>query len=280
MPIGAREVHPLDMAAAYAAIANDGVRNAPYFVDRVEDSAGNNIFEHQAQGERVMSAQSARLVTQTLALNVKQGTGERAKVSNGQPAAGKTGTSNQAFAIWFVGYTPQLATAVWMGHADGLKPLRGVNGVGAVTGGSHPAVAWQEFMTNALEGTDVIEFPVPAKIVPRARTAAEVVRIRPREETVAGRQQDPEVLEPNCGGEACERPAEPIVPSLPSPQVPATDRTTGSAPPGPSTSNPGTTPTVPSTAGPTTTRSPQPTMPPTVPATPDPSTTVTPSEQR
>jgi membrane peptidoglycan carboxypeptidase len=214
-------------------------------------------------------------VTDVLVGVIEHGTGRRARLD--RPAAGKTGTAQEYRAAWFVGYTPQLSTAVWMGHADGLKPLRGVNGVGAVSGGSHPAVAWQQFMSRAHEGTEVIEFPEPAKIVPRARTAAEVVGIRPREETVAGRQQDPEVLEPNCGGEACERPAEPVAPSLPSPQLPVTDPTTVSTPTLPPAGGPAT--TVPTTAGPSTTRPSQPTKaPPTVPATPAPPTSATPSE--
>jgi penicillin-binding protein 1A len=161
MPIGAREVFPLDMAAAYATIANDGVRNAPYFVDRVEDSAGNNIFEHQAQGERVMSVQSARLVTQTLQLNVKQGTGERAKVRNGQPSAGKTGTTNGAYAIWFVGYTPQLATAVWMGSPTEQVSL-GANG--GATGGRYPAATFGNMYSEIFKDQPIVQFAEPQPV--------------------------------------------------------------------------------------------------------------------
>ena len=175
MPIGAREVYPLDMAVAYAAIANDGVRNAPYFVDRVEDSAGNNIFEHQAQGERVMSVQSARLITQTLALNVKQGTGERAKVSNGQPSAGKTGTSNQAYAIWFVGYTPQLATAIWMGAPTGQIAL---SFGGGATGGRYPAATFGKMYSEILKDQPIVQFAEPQPV-----KGSQYLRLAPKKST-------------------------------------------------------------------------------------------------
>jgi penicillin-binding protein 1A len=156
MPIGAEEVLPLDMAAAYAAIANDGIYNPPYMIERVEDRDGNVIFQHEPDGRRAMSVQTARLATRVLEQNVLSGTGTRARLP-GRQAAGKTGTAQNSADAWFVGFTPQLATAVWMGQPDGQIPMRGVGGI-TVTGGSFPARIWGAYMTMAHEGLDVIEF--------------------------------------------------------------------------------------------------------------------------
>ncbi len=143
LPLGVYNVTPLEMAAAYAAIANDGVYNPPYFIDRVEDRFGNVIYEHEPTPRRAISAESARLVTSVLEDNVQSGTGERAQLPR-QTAAGKTGTAQDFGDAWFVGYTPYLSTAVWMGNPDERVPMRGVGGRN-VTGGSYPAMIWGQF---------------------------------------------------------------------------------------------------------------------------------------
>jgi penicillin-binding protein 1A len=154
LPIGTAEVRPLDMAAAYAVLANDGMRNPPYFVDRVEDRDGNVLFQHQVSAERVLSPDVARLATQVLIENVEEGTGTRAQLNNGQDAAGKTGTTNDAKDVWFVGYTPNLSTAVWMGAAVEPVPL----GFGAATGGRYPAATWGAYMNSLVGDQEPVEF--------------------------------------------------------------------------------------------------------------------------
>ncbi len=158
MAIGAQEVHPLEMAAAYAVLANDGIKNPPYFVDRVTDVQGRILFEHRPAGERVVSEQTARLVTEVLAENVQKGTGTRAQLTNGQPAAGKTGTTQDSSDVWFVGYTPQLSLAVWMGASSGRVSL---SFGGGATGGRYPAATWGMFMNTVLKETPVQAFPAP-----------------------------------------------------------------------------------------------------------------------
>jgi len=156
LPLGVESILPLEMAAASAALANDGIYNPPYYVDRIEDRAGNVLYEHRSEGERAVSQQSARLATEVLRQNVQSGTGTRARVA-GQPAAGKTGTAQNSADAWFVGFTPQLATAVWIGVPEGQVPLRNVGGI-TVTGGSYPASIWGQFMTAALQGVPTAEF--------------------------------------------------------------------------------------------------------------------------
>lgn len=164
MPLGPKDVTPLDMATAYATFANDGLQIDPIFIERVEDRQGNIIFENTPQPERAISVQSARLVTSVLAANVRGGTGTRARLPE-QVAAGKTGTAQDFADAWFVGYTPYLATAVWMGNPDEQIPMRSVDrgalGVGSVTGGSIPAMIWGAYNTTYHEGLAPLEFEPP-----------------------------------------------------------------------------------------------------------------------
>jgi len=145
LPLGVEEVPPLEMAQAYATIANGGIRNDPYFIERIEDAEGNIIYEHQQRGRRVIDANVACWATEVLEANVERGTGRAAQVP-GQPAGGKTGTTEDFGDAWFVGFTPHLATAIWMGHPDTNQiKMRNVGEFTSVTGGSYPARAWGAF---------------------------------------------------------------------------------------------------------------------------------------
>ncbi|OWY59799.1 hypothetical protein B7486_72630 [cyanobacterium TDX16] len=114
--------------------------------------------------ERVLDANIADTVTNVLQGVITDGTGTSADI--GRPAAGKTGTAQAYRAAWFVGYTPQLSTAVWLGYSDAPRPLYGINGVARVTGGSIPAQAWARFMRAAMEPLPVVGFPVPGPLPP------------------------------------------------------------------------------------------------------------------
>jgi penicillin-binding protein 1A len=169
MAIGAQDVHPLDMAVAYSVFANDGVRHDPYFVDRVEDREGRVLFSHEGRSERVLSTATARLVTDVLEQNVRSGTGTRARLLSGQPAAGKTGTTNGSHDVWFVGYTPQLSVSVWIGSPEGQVPL---SFGGGATGGRYPAETWGIFMSSMLENSPIQEFAEPP-----VRPGAECIKL-------------------------------------------------------------------------------------------------------
>ncbi len=218
LALGAAESSPLEMASAYGTFANRGVRVEPTGILRVIDGDGNVLIDNRARpGERVVSEVTADNVTDVLVGVVTDGTGKRADI--GRPAAGKTGTAQAYRAAWFVGYTPQYATAVWMGHADRLAPLRNINGVGNVTGGSHPAVAWNRIMTAAHQGLEVVEFPEPAEIVPIAESIDDMEPFRHREYTEASPRRSRSVVPANCGGRSCERRAVPL-PTVPAATVP------------------------------------------------------------
>ena len=158
LPLGATEVRPLEVASAYATIANGGVRHEPYYIERIEDSKGNVLYEQTPSGDRVVSTQVACLATEVLEQNVIRGTGTRAQIPD-QPAAGKTGTTEEFSDAWFVGFTPHLATSVWMGNPEARVEMTDVGGRN-VTGGSYPAQAWGQFMTTYHEGLPRLDFPV------------------------------------------------------------------------------------------------------------------------
>jgi membrane peptidoglycan carboxypeptidase len=150
LTLGAQDVSPLEMASAYATLAADGHRHAPIFIDEVLDREGKLVFKNEPKGESVLSAQIARTVNHTLTQVVQRGTGRAAAVP-GWPVAGKTGSTDNNTNAWFVGYTPTLATAVWMGNPHEDVPMRNVGGI-TVFGGTYPARIWRAFMAGALTG--------------------------------------------------------------------------------------------------------------------------------
>jgi membrane peptidoglycan carboxypeptidase len=159
VPLGVNEITPLEMAGAYASIANDGVYNKPYFIDKITDAAGNVIYTHEAKPERVMSSQSARQEIVAMQAVVTGGTGTRAQLP-GRPVAGKTGTTDKHGDAWFIGFTPQLATAVWMGNPESVVPMNSVGGIN-VFGGTFPALVWHNFMVQATGFVPIEQFTPP-----------------------------------------------------------------------------------------------------------------------
>ncbi|MFQ5518233.1 MAG: transglycosylase domain-containing protein, partial [Acidimicrobiia bacterium] len=149
--LGAQEVSPLEMASAFATFAADGTRRRPMFVTRVEDSHGVNIWEPLPSDVEVFDPFVARSVTAALTEVVRRGTGQQARI--GRPVAGKTGTSQDHHDAWFVGYTPELAAAVWVGFPQGQLPMEYPATPFAVTGGTWPAQIWARFAQAALSGT-------------------------------------------------------------------------------------------------------------------------------
>ncbi|HLT17497.1 MAG TPA: PBP1A family penicillin-binding protein [Acidimicrobiales bacterium] len=162
--LGSNVVTALDMASAYATFANRGVRVRPILVTRITRADGTILFQHRHTQERVLDAEVADTLTSILRGVIERGTGTRAQI--GRPAAGKTGTADDWIDAWFAGYTPQLATAVWVGFPqlgpDGkLVKMQPPNTPLRVTGGSYPAEVWQRFMAAAHEGLPPLEFPPP-----------------------------------------------------------------------------------------------------------------------
>ena len=156
--LGSQEVTPLEMASSYATLANGGTHYDPHGILEVSDVGGDVLFTASVEGTEAISPAVAYLVTDMLKGVISKGTGTAAKI--GRPAAGKTGTTQEYRDAWFVGYTPQLAAAVWMGHPESQTEMTNVHGK-KVTGGSFPAQIWAAFMKAALEDTDKSEFEKP-----------------------------------------------------------------------------------------------------------------------
>ncbi len=153
-------VKPLDMAVAFATFANGGVKLQPLAVLKVVDKDGNVLEETQPRREPVLTREVAYMVTDCLkgVMTKPWGTGRAAAI--GRPAAGKTGTTSDWRDAWFVGYTPQLVAAVWMGYDTQLTMEKW-----RVTGGTYPARIWREVMGQACQGLPAQDWEKPAGLV-------------------------------------------------------------------------------------------------------------------
>ncbi|HVM40865.1 MAG TPA: PBP1A family penicillin-binding protein, partial [Acidimicrobiia bacterium] len=156
--LGTNDVTPLDMAAGFSTLAADGIRTDPKFVSRIVDGDGKVIYEAPKTRRRVLSQMVVRNVNQILQRVVTSGTGTAARLSD-RPAAGKTGTAQQWRDAWFVGYTPDLVAAVWVGFPQGQISMTPPRTRTRVTGGSWPAQIWKLFMEEAHKGIPPSDFP-------------------------------------------------------------------------------------------------------------------------
>ena len=158
--LGTNLVRPLDMAAAYATFANRGTRVRPAYVTKITRSDGTILYQHRHEQERVLARRVADQVNGVLQAAVERGTGTRARI--GRPVAGKTGTGQEWRDAWFVGYTPELVSAVWVGFAEeGRRSMVPPTTRIRVTGGSWPAQIWQLFTAAALAEVPITPFAEP-----------------------------------------------------------------------------------------------------------------------
>jgi penicillin-binding protein 1A len=151
--IGANEMSTLDMAAGIQTIANEGVHMEPYFVEYIDDAAGNRIYTHYDPGTQVLDRQVALTAIDVLKGVLTRGTAhaELSGLASRQPAFGKTGTQEKNWTAFFVGATPFLSTAVMVRDPDRYTPMVGVAefvdaGVSRVQGGTFPARIWGALM--------------------------------------------------------------------------------------------------------------------------------------
>jgi len=150
LPLGAIGVTPLEMAGGYATFASNGWYSEPTVIVRVTDSGGNVLLDNTPKPSLVLEPWAAASLNSVLQGVISGGTGTAAQI--GRPAAGKTGTTSSERDVWFVGYVPQLAAAVWIGNDDN-RPLGG-----GATGGGFAAPIWRDFMLQALKNEPVQSF--------------------------------------------------------------------------------------------------------------------------
>jgi penicillin-binding protein 1A len=164
--IGAEETTVMEMAGAYATVANDGVYHKPSFIDHIDDRNGKTMFKSEDPGKRVLDPQISRMALQTLQAVVQYGTGTAAALYD-RPVAGKTGTTENNSDAWFNGITPQLTTSVWMGDPKARTPMNYKTGFPfQVFGGTYPARIWHNYTQQGLAGQPAVNFlaPDPSKI--------------------------------------------------------------------------------------------------------------------
>jgi penicillin-binding protein 1A len=149
-------VTPLQMASAFGAFANQGVYNKPVAILKVEKMDGVILEQAIPKQRQAMKATTAYIITDMLKSVVESGTGTGAQLS--RPVAGKTGTTDEGKDLWFVGYTPELVAAVWIGYDQ-------PEAMPQAYGGTYPTRIWQEIMSKALSGIPVKNFTVPSGIV-------------------------------------------------------------------------------------------------------------------
>lgn len=154
LPLGSVDLTPMEMAGAFATFANDGWHSDTTFIVQVTDSQGNVLLDNTPKPRLVLDQWSVAALNSVLQGVISGGTATRAQI--GRPAAGKTGTTSSERDVWFVGYTPDLATAVWAGNDD-YTPLT----YGA-TGGTVVAPIWRDFMSQALSGKPATSFKPPS----------------------------------------------------------------------------------------------------------------------
>ena len=147
--LGTTSVSPLEMADSYLTFSQEGVRVAPNPILEVKTPDGETLEKAKPVKTRAMNTNTARAVNMALQGVVTEGTGTKARAGFGnRPLAGKTGTTENSGDAWFVGYTPTLSTAIWMGYPDGSSHLmRNVKGVREVTGGTLPATMFSNYMS-------------------------------------------------------------------------------------------------------------------------------------
>ena len=145
-------VTPLEMAGAYAGIANMGKFNKPTPIIKILDRNGKVLYEHKTNPTQAVKPESAYMMISMMEDVMTRGTGRGAAIS--RPCAGKSGTTDNYHDAWFVGFTPNLACAVWIGD-DNNESL------GGMTGGGQPATLWRAFMSDALDGIPAEDFEKP-----------------------------------------------------------------------------------------------------------------------
>jgi penicillin-binding protein 1A len=152
--LGTTNCTPLEMASAYGTLAANGVHYKAQTITKVISPEGKVMYDGKPQGKQVISREVAYATTQVLQHVIWDGTATSADI--GRPAAGKTGTSENYRDAWFVGYTPQLVTAVWVGYLT-ERPMEDVHGERGF-GGTLAAPIWADFMSTVLEGQPEQDF--------------------------------------------------------------------------------------------------------------------------
>ncbi len=185
--LGTGDVSPLGMARGFNTLAHHGILEPTYIISRVEDSDGKELYgsatDAKLAGKEAIKSDVADTVAGTLTGVIREGSGKRAQI--GKASGGKTGTDTTSANAWFVGFTCEHTTSVWMGYPVDQKPMLNIGGFEQVNGGTLPALIWGDYMKNVAAhdaqcsfksvnaGTEV--FPIDTKLAPPSTTTTTVV---------------------------------------------------------------------------------------------------------
>jgi penicillin-binding protein 1A len=160
---GNNEMTVRDMATGFQTIANQGVHQEPFYVERIEGPDGSLIYQHESTGTPIFYPQTANTTMDVLKGVLREGTGRRGPLEGGRPAAGKTGTQFRNTNAWFVGATPQITAAVWMGDPKGQTPMNNIPEFefNRIQGGTYPVLVWKAFMDAAHQNLPFEDWPPP-----------------------------------------------------------------------------------------------------------------------
>lgn len=207
--LGSNGVKLYDMVIAYGAFANGGFKVKPFAVERVENSRGVVIYENSGPKiVKVISYDTAAEMTFMMKKTIEMGTGQGAKI--GREAAGKTGTTDDYRDAWFVGYTPEIVTGVWIGNDDNSK-------LSGITGGTTPARIWADYMKVAIQNFPISVFDYPEETKEKIEVKVDVEPPEVLEEDVEATTNTP--LQNNNTNEQTEV-IQPLVMPKPATQVP------------------------------------------------------------
>ena len=171
LALGSSEVNLLELTSAYGTLANKGLHKPPYGIERVLNNKGEVIYHADFSAGQALDPNSAAIVTWMLQSVVNRGTGIPAQI--GRPVAGKTGTSDKARDLWFVGYIPQLTTGIWLGN-DNNEPTWGASGTAAAL--------WRSIMLKAVAEMPIEQFP-PLPKLSAHKAILKTVPIKPKKKT-------------------------------------------------------------------------------------------------
>jgi penicillin-binding protein 1A len=227
--LGTADVSPLEMSAAFATFADGGVYHRPFLITKVTRADGSNLpLPIQPQSRVVLTPSQAAQLDFILQQVVRNGTGTAAGVA-GSEIAGKTGTTEHSSDAWFIGFTPHLSTAVWMGYADSIKPMVDFRGYSSVQGGGIPAELWHSYMASVLTSMPQYSgtFPAVTSLTGKVLTPpSDIPGVSP---TTAPGQAPPSSTSPTPTSTATTAPTPPTNPvpaPNPAPQPPQTTPTT------------------------------------------------------
>ncbi|MFM8836607.1 MAG: penicillin-binding transpeptidase domain-containing protein, partial [Actinomycetota bacterium] len=168
---GANELSPMDMASGAQTLANSGVHVEPYMIERIEDARGTVLYQYQKPNlEQTLPGEVANNAVDVMRGVIKSGTARRTPLEDDRPAAGKTGTQDNNTNAWFVGFTPQYVTTVWVGDPKGYTKMTKSNvpefasvigNRGGVQGAMFPAMIWKSYMDAVHRGLEIVDFAAP-----------------------------------------------------------------------------------------------------------------------